>query len=740
MSRIGKVPSLWLIVAALCALMWALPFVLGYMTGQMPTAWNPGRWAFAFYGALIYGWTLPNFVRSKSGKVLWHICVAIGMLTLIQGQGSGLIAMPFAPWISPVFAALLVLGGIQSLRKSAPWDHRLVEASVPYAIAISLLVGWWSEGVGFNSLPDATALESSICILTALYWVWKNSQLRTAKICNVCLSLLALSAPFIGGMSFLKGMPVDVCLIDAGGIWWGFGSLALVVMAFEVFKGDDKSSVGVKMACILLLLLCCAPLIPTEHQLSLLTWYFPALWLLPCACLRSQAECDQCSFCSKALLIATVILMIGGCVAVFGSIDADAFPLAERSRVLSKWTQICSCFALMAVPFMLMGGWVSLFAKETSHDEPKSGFLLPVIGLVCVVILTFSVICLHSPVPSPMEVKRSGQDAVGARIYAAEGCALCHTQLIRRLPSGKDLQREFERSVNPDLLCRVTEPEDFETLGSREGAAHVGRAAIGPDLSNAVEYVRARLTYENALTEQEELAAQPREWLALHLYHPAEQGFDHTWSICPAMTGLFEMRRHQGSMPSAEALPVQTTAGYEVVPTERGRHLLNYLESLHRPALTPKKGMEQLEHDTRHVDPDYVDRMTGIYAVKVEEKRAALALKKGHDIFLNKCSICHGRDGLGDKINYPPLKGSDWLKEKSNRELLDLILNGLTGPIMVNDQRWDSTMLPPGVTDSRDLAQLITFLRKHFTGVEKPLTEKEVEAMRKTNPESNCIK
>ena len=50
----------------------------------------------------------------------------------------------------------------------------------------------------------------------------------------------------------------------------------------------------------------------------------------------------------------------------------------------------------------------------------------------------------------------------------------------------------------------------------------------------------------------------------------------------------------------------------------------------------------------------------------------------------------------------------------------------------MNGKEWDSTMLPPGVTDSRDLANLLTFLRRQFGGVEKAAyTPKQVDAIRR---------
>ena len=41
-------------------------------------------------------------------------------------------------------------------------------------------------------------------------------------------------------------------------------------------------------------------------------------------------------------------------------------------------------------------------------------------------------------------------------------------------------------------------------------------------------------------------------------------------------------------------------------------------------------------------------------------------------------------------------------------------------------------MLPPGVTNSRDLANLLTFLRRQFSGVEKAAyTPEQMDAIRR---------
>lgn len=291
--------------------------------------------------------------------------------------------------------------------------------------------------------------------------------------------------------------------------------------------------------------------------------------------------------------------------------------------------------------------------------------------------------------------------------------------------SGRDWQIAIDRGTDPDFPYRVTEPEDVDSEFNREGAAQIGVAAIGPDLSNAAEYVAGRLEYEDAVAKGTRRAAQGREWMALHLYNPREGQFKRAWSVCSAMPGLFEYRRISGATPSVQALPVRTESGWELIPNQRGERLLNYLESLRRLEPSLKRGEISSEASLAHIHPDYRAHPPVVDMEGLKRARAAAVMEKGRNVFLSKCSICHGNDGLGDKVTYPPLAGSEWLKEKPVQEIVKIITQGLTGPITVAGKEWNSTMLPPGITDPKDIADLMTFLRRHFGGLEQETYSKE---------------
>jgi cytochrome c oxidase cbb3-type subunit II len=132
----------------------------------------------------------------------------------------------------------------------------------------------------------------------------------------------------------------------------------------------------------------------------------------------------------------------------------------------------------------------------------------------------------------------------GELVYKDLGCAVCHTQQVRRADVASDIARGWgERpSMGRDYI--------------QNKSVQFGSNHIGPDLRN----VGARLTDTAAL-------------YAL-LYAPAED------ARMPAYRFLFEQRKIVGER-SDDALDLAVAPGYEVVPTERARSLVAYLTSLH---------------------------------------------------------------------------------------------------------------------------------------------------------------
>lgn len=148
-----------------------------------------------------------------------------------------------------------------------------------------------------------------------------------------------------------------------------------------------------------------------------------------------------------------------------------------------------------------------------------------------------------------------GVAAQGKLVYQDLGCMYCHTQQVRRPGFGGDIDRNWgeRQSVARDYI--------------RERRVLLGTMRTGPDLRN----VGARFAGEGG-----------REWHIRHLYDPE---ITSPGSIMPKYKFLFETRKIVGE-PSPRAvqrlLPAdaQPPEGYEIVLTDRGHALIEYLLSL----------------------------------------------------------------------------------------------------------------------------------------------------------------
>ncbi len=149
--------------------------------------------------------------------------------------------------------------------------------------------------------------------------------------------------------------------------------------------------------------------------------------------------------------------------------------------------------------------------------------------------------------------RRPGIAAQGAAVYRANGCFYCHTEQVRPMGFGSDVERGWGgrksrvQSVAQDYLW-----DQPVMLGSQR---------VGPDLANI------GLRQTNAV------------WLLAHLYDPQVTS---KGSVMPPYRYLFrKVPLKVGETPSPDALPVDAGApGLQVVPTDDAKALVAYLLSL----------------------------------------------------------------------------------------------------------------------------------------------------------------
>jgi len=91
------------------------------------------------------------------------------------------------------------------------------------------------------------------------------------------------------------------------------------------------------------------------------------------------------------------------------------------------------------------------------------------------------------------------------------------------------------------------------------------------------------------------------------------------------------------------------------------------------------------------------------------EQSLEARIANGKDVFQRTCSACHGAEGKGLPGAFPPLAGSDWLAAQPE-QAIEVVLQGLSGPIEVNGKKYNAVMPPlPHLTDA-EVADVLTFV------------------------------
>ncbi len=85
----------------------------------------------------------------------------------------------------------------------------------------------------------------------------------------------------------------------------------------------------------------------------------------------------------------------------------------------------------------------------------------------------------------------------------------------------------------------------------------------------------------------------------------------------------------------------------------------------------------------------------------------------GKTLYMGTCSTCHQVDGKGIVGVFPPLAGSDFLMANERRSV-EIVLNGLTGPVVVNGASYNSVMPPMSQLNDDEVANILTYVRNNL--------------------------
>lgn len=144
----------------------------------------------------------------------------------------------------------------------------------------------------------------------------------------------------------------------------------------------------------------------------------------------------------------------------------------------------------------------------------------------------------------------------------------------------------------------------------------------------------------------------------------------------------------------------------------------------------------------KEVDSVYLgDKASTLAAVDTAARSAAAGtlskqeqIDAGKALYAGTCSVCHQDSGAGLPGVFPPLAKSDYLSARKPADLIRIVLSGLSGPIQVNGQHYDSVMPPMSQLTDDEIANILTYVRNSWGNSDERVQKTEVEAVRKATP------
>jgi nitrite reductase (NO-forming) len=101
----------------------------------------------------------------------------------------------------------------------------------------------------------------------------------------------------------------------------------------------------------------------------------------------------------------------------------------------------------------------------------------------------------------------------------------------------------------------------------------------------------------------------------------------------------------------------------------------------------------------------------------------------GKDVYKNLCQACHQADAQGMKGVFPPLAKSDFFADDPLKAV-SVVLHGLSGPVTVNGQQFNSAMPAQALSDE-EVANVVTYLINNYGNKGGEVTPAQVAKIRK---------
>ncbi|MDH7912936.1 cytochrome c [Winogradskyella sp. SYSU M77433] len=95
-----------------------------------------------------------------------------------------------------------------------------------------------------------------------------------------------------------------------------------------------------------------------------------------------------------------------------------------------------------------------------------------------------------------------------------------------------------------------------------------------------------------------------------------------------------------------------------------------------------------------------------------EPSNIEASIKRGKVVYQGMCTTCHLDNGKGVPKAFPPLAGSDFLKENQDKSIT-AVKKGMNGKIVVNGTKYNSVMSPLGLSDE-EVADVMNYINNSW--------------------------
>ena len=120
-----------------------------------------------------------------------------------------------------------------------------------------------------------------------------------------------------------------------------------------------------------------------------------------------------------------------------------------------------------------------------------------------------------------------------------------------------------------------------------------------------------------------------------------------------------------------------------------------------------------------------------IFSSFIPDPKLNESIKRGKEVYALNCQNCHMEDGKGTPEINPPVARADYIK-KPAKTLIDIILKGQSGEVVVNGKKYDTVMPAQEYLTDVQIADVLNYVRNSWGNkIPGTITPATVKALRK---------